>query len=91
MNRLVTHIAGALTLGALLTSCAAGTECERELLEDGRFEVTCPRLDPVVLEQVPADPDAACVRLEQTITCGDQRFDLGGKVNWPRVEPRDFS
>lgn len=65
-------------LGALSSSCAAGAECERTRLPDGRLEVTCPRLDPILLLDEPDDPDAPCTRDLDVITCGATRYDLGG-------------
>lgn len=82
MNRLTqgATLWGLVALAALTTSCAAGAECERNRLPDGRLEVTCPRLDPIVLLEDPADPDAPCFRDEQVITCGGERFGLDGML-----------
>lgn len=64
--------------------CELDSSCTRSIDEQGRTVISCPRSEPITLEQAPSDPDALCTPLESGIRCGDERYNAQGQ----KLEPK---
>lgn len=65
-----------LLFWAAISGCVPQTECYRQLNDQGQTVITCPRMEPVVLEE---QVDEDCQRDGQFIICGSKRFDTQGR------------